>query len=375
MTRNDAKDDVNEEENSRLNTSSNGERDTQSSGSTDWSNVSTTRRNALRTIGSGSLAGIGVAATSGAVQASFSLDFTIYTGETMDSVADSFGYDTFGPADWVKDYYNSYWDNVSNISGTDGTVSTDIVPDSNFDDSSCANFLSDFNNWLSGRSDKSIDTNVLLTNVSSVDCGGIAYAACSQDDGNDAAAVFASADMYETYNYGVSSTYEFDSDGDGTWGTEDDGYYKLSTSFMEGGHNLGFGHKHGNSKDSSPPEFYPMLGGYADSSGSSCCGQDNWCGDPLPCIDIYDNNCIVDYRLADCTQSAGAYPGYPYCDNDGKDSCPNSLGKEIDENRLTFPKPIPHSEEDLSGSRSMEDAKKRQEERGKFASEIIIPKL
>lgn len=353
----------------------NRKREARSNYAADCSSISTTRRSTLRTIGGSSVAGIGIATTSQVVQASFSLDYTVYTGETMDSVADSFGYDTFGPADWVKDYYDSYWDNVSNISGSSGTVSTDLVPDSNFDDSSCSNFLSDFNSWLSGHGDKSSDTNLLLSNVSSVDCGGIAYAACSRDDSADAAVVFASADMYETYNDVVSSTYEFDSDGDGTWGTEDDGYFKLSTSFMEGGHNLGFGHKHGDSEDTSPPKFWPMLGGYADPNGSSCCGQDNWCGEPMPCIDVYENNCIVDYRLSDCTQSEGAYPGYPYCDNDGKDSCPNNLGKEIDDNGLTFPKPIPHSEEELDGNRSMEDARKRQEERGKFGSDIIIPKI
>jgi hypothetical protein len=343
-----------------------------------------TRRTTLKALGAGSAGFTGLATVSRRVAAAdFTLDFTIYTGDTMSSLAQELNQDTFGPASWVEDYFNTDWPNVSNISGTSSTVSIDVVPDGNFDDSSCSNFLSDFNSWLDGHSDRSTDTNVLLTNVSSVSCGGMAYGGCTRDDGADAAVAFECGAMYNTYEDSVQSTYEFDKDEDGSWTSIDDAYYKLSTSFMEGGHNLGLGHKHGNANDASLDEFTPMVGGYADPSGSSCCGQNNWCGTYIDCIDIYDSNCQVDYRLANCTQSEGAYPGYPYCSNDGKDSCPGGYALDEDGDWLMLSVPIPHSGEeairmptpDQEGSRTLRDAQKRQEERGKFASDIIIPEV
>lgn len=215
----------------------------------------------------------------GVVAAGFTMDFTVYTDENMESVANFLRKNTFGPAYWVRDSFNTYWPNVSNISGTSDLVSDDIVPSDNFSTSSCGAFLSDFEDWLSGRSDTSSDTNVLLSNTGSVGCGGIAEAACTSGDEDDACVVFSAGEMYQT-DWNTKDTYEFDSDNNGDWTSEDWGHFKLSTAFMEGGHNLGLGHRHGDADDfTTPPTFTPMMGGYADPDTSpNCCGQDNHCG-------------------------------------------------------------------------------------------------
>lgn len=340
------------------------------------------RRNTLKLIGASGV-GIGaIPAMTGVAAAAFSMDFTIYTGEGMKTVADFLNEGTFGPAIWVKDSFDAQWPNVSNISDTSGTVPNDLVPTDNFSTSSCGAFLRDFDDWLAGRSDASSDTNVLLSQEGSVGCGGIAEPGCEHSDSADACVVFSAGEMYST-DQTVKDSYEFDSDENADWDRDDWGHFNLSTAFMEGGHNLGLGHSHGDADAwTSPPTFTPMMGGYADTDTSpNCCGEDNYCGVYVDCIEIYNDNCKVDYTLTSCTEDEGAYPGYPFCPNDNTSSCPTGQAIGKDGRRYAVSVPSPYSGEepvsvptpDHGSRRTMSDARKRQRERGPFASETIIP--
>lgn len=340
------------------------------------------RRSALKGIGAGG-AGVGaIPLMTGAAAAAFSMDFTIYTGEGMEPIANLVNDGTFDPAYWTRDAFDTHWPNVDNISGTNGTVSRNLVPTSNFSTSSCDDYQDDFKAWVSGRSDESTDTNVLLSQEGSVSCGGWADIACNRSDGQNTAVVFEAGDMYRAHQT-VKDSYEFDSDGNGDWDGNDWGHYKLSTAFMEAGHNLGLGHKHGDADSyTSPNSFTPMMGGYADpDTDSSCCDQDTYCNDYIDCIEIYNDNCQVDYTLDICVQSEGAYPGYPYCDGDNTSACPGGQAIGMDGQRYAVAVPSPYSGEgpvsvptpDRGSRRTMADARKRQRERGPFASDTIIP--
>lgn len=346
------------------------------------SNSSVSRRTTLKALSTGAVGVGSLSAMTGEALAGFSLDFTVYTGDSMDTVADFLGDGTFGPANWVEDYFNTYWPNVGNISGTSSTVSYDLVPDGNFSTDTCDAFLNDFDSWVNGRSDESSDTNVLLTNVSSVGCGGIAEAACTGSDSQDSCTVFEAGDMYHS-SHTVDDQYEFDSDGDGSWTNADWGRMKMSTAFMEAGHNLGYGHLHGDADNfTSPNSFTPLMGGYADPDTSpNCCGQDNYCAYPVDCIEIYNDNCKVDYTLDACVEDEGGYPGYPFCSNDGVDSCPGGLALSESGKRYLVSVPSPHADEETisvptperGSRRTVGDARKRQQERGPTGSDVIIP--